>query len=873
MEGVGKITILMQTTGRTRSECIEALRANHNDLIQAAAALLEEPDLPFWSNSWATEADRAREAEQKERKKRAARRRETAAKGTKEAEREARRRETAAKGTKEPAGAVADSWGPQVVTPRSKFYNAGGATRNRDRESLEEMKKKQHAQLKTFRALAKFGEWEEIHRDHFDWYMFPIDDGRKREYNVFAGDVKELIADPEWPARYHESVKLVAAAWGWDLDEQRWLKEGNVDKLREEWEKQPTWDVRLAKIIRSLWLFGQNNDMTSMQTFAREVKPNGKLKYGSNNLDEVYSMEVDPSSAEHRAANPDIPGGVEERRKTERFLAKAWASKWDDVRKMLDDEPASSRTRLVNAAASSGRWTALHYAARSGNKERVSMLLQLGADPHNISQDGHKPSDVAKTDAVRNLLHAVEAPAEPEPEPSAADVGEDDLRAACETEGIEVTDEMTPKEMRAALEALYTQQAADRARGPRFRADEPARSAGRDETRRSQDEIAAELPEDAIWTVDDSTKGDKTSWYTYDADDARAAKMEQALARKEESVNFTSGDVEYMALLKDPDDMYLVNTVSGEPRTLRRKGPPPATGSASAEPRLRGGPEPGSEPELRSESGDNMAARLAKLNAELVENQATRAYLLSHGLDTTDIDRTIGNLAAQILVGNKPPVSGNLEKLGGAGRRTWQKRYFVLGDEGIKWYKIGGKTTDPEGMRRYGDIATVKPTKDPIGDRQFAFAITPTANVLSGKNKVYTLAADNEQSRDKWIIGLKERVKILKTGQSNRVQAALAEMATLAERGREREPAPAEGGGKVARESKTQLANYSSDQNIFLHKRRKSLRRKGKRKSLRRKGKRKSLRRKSLRRKPLRKSKKKKTRKNTRRRRRRTQRK
>jgi len=795
----GRVNRLMEMTGNSREKCTEALKANDNDVGRAAIWLA--PDLPFWSKTHYQSA-----------------------KGTKEPAGAV----TAPAGKKEPAGAVADSWGPRVVAPRPKFYNARGATRNRARASLEEMKRTQHAQLKTFRLKAKFGKWAEIHHDHFDWYMFPIEDGSQSEYNVFAADVAELIADPEWRDRYHESVKLVAAAWGWDLDEQGWLTEGNVDKLREEWEKRGNWDVRLAKIIRSLWLFGQNNDMTSMQTFAREVKPNGKLTYGSNNLDEVYFMEVDPSSAEHRAANPDIPGGVEERRKTERFLAKAAAFKWDDVRKMLDDEPASSRTRLVNAAASSGRWTALHYAARSGNKERVSMLLQLGADPHNISQDGHKPSEVAKTDAVRNLLYAVEAPAEPEPEPE------------------------------AGVGTVFPE---------RFRADEPARSAGRDETRRSRDEIAAELPEDAIWTVDDSTKGDKTSWSTYDADDDDAAQMEQAFARGEESVNFTSGGVEYMALFKDPDDMLLVNMETGKGRTLHRKGPPPATGSASAEPRLRGGPEPGSEPELGSESGDNMAA----LRNELEENQATRDYLVAWGLDTTDINRTIGNLAAKILVGKEPPLSGNLEKLGGKpGLRTWQKRYFVLGEEGIKWYKIGGKTTDPEGMRHYGDIAKVEITKDPIGERKFAFAITPTEEVVSGKNKVYTLAADNEQSRDKWINGLEERFK-KKTEQGDRVLATLAEMETLAEMasGREpapaeREPAPAAGGGKVARESKTQLANYSSDQNIFLHKRRRSLRRKGKRKSLRRK---------SLRRKSLRKSKKKKTKRNTRRRRRRTQRK
>jgi hypothetical protein len=52
---------------------------------------------------------------------------------------------------------------------------------------------------------------------------------------------------------------------------------------------------------------------------------------------------------------------------------------------------------------------------------------------------------------------------EPEPEPTAADIGEDELSQAAEQAGIEVTDDMTPEDIRAALEAVYEQTAADRA--------------------------------------------------------------------------------------------------------------------------------------------------------------------------------------------------------------------------------------------------------------------------------------------------------------------------------------------------------------------------------------------------------------------------
>jgi hypothetical protein len=48
--------------------------------------------------------------------------------------------------------------------------------------------------------------------------MFPIEDGSQPPFNVYEADVDELAADTEWLSRYHESLQLVSAAWGWDLE-------------------------------------------------------------------------------------------------------------------------------------------------------------------------------------------------------------------------------------------------------------------------------------------------------------------------------------------------------------------------------------------------------------------------------------------------------------------------------------------------------------------------------------------------------------------------------------------------------------------------------------------------------------------------------
>lgn len=186
------------------------------------------------------------------------------------------------------------------------------------------MKAPQEKQLAKFRKYAKERRWRSIHTDHYDWYvlslsttntsrfMFPIEDGSQSNYNVLEDDVAELRADPEWLANYHESVMWVAKAWGWDV-----LQEKEVEP-KEKGMGWDNWDVRLAKIIRSLWLFGERKLMMSMQKFARIVAPNGGLRYGGIILDEVLYMVIEgPPEEEAVVTEATTTETVEQKEETE----------------------------------------------------------------------------------------------------------------------------------------------------------------------------------------------------------------------------------------------------------------------------------------------------------------------------------------------------------------------------------------------------------------------------------------------------------------------------------------------------------------------------------------------------------------------------
>lgn len=173
---------------------------------------------------------------------------------------------------------------------------SGGSARQQksqptDAKRLEGFRSKQLETLTVFRTCEAEGSWEKIHRGHYDWWMFPIDDGSKLEYNVSSeADVALLRSDAQWLEAYREAVRLVSAAWGWDTASSQSIRPMAPGMGYRGW------DVRLAKICRSLYLFEEAPLLATMQEFAREVqrteKDGGSFFYGRICLDELLYFEL-----------------------------------------------------------------------------------------------------------------------------------------------------------------------------------------------------------------------------------------------------------------------------------------------------------------------------------------------------------------------------------------------------------------------------------------------------------------------------------------------------------------------------------------------------------------------------------------------------
>jgi len=145
-----------------------------------------------------------------------------------------------------------------------------------------------------------------LHNHHFDWWMFPIDDGSRREFNVLGeSDVEELRNDEQIMANINEGWRRCCRAWGWDFENRK-----RFDPMPEGcgWTN---WDVRLAKMIRCAWLFENQNALDSLQAFAHDLQKNEKqgapFMYSGIVLDEILAMqlprrEVSPTTTSHSNA-------------------------------------------------------------------------------------------------------------------------------------------------------------------------------------------------------------------------------------------------------------------------------------------------------------------------------------------------------------------------------------------------------------------------------------------------------------------------------------------------------------------------------------------------------------------------------------------
>jgi hypothetical protein len=143
---------------------------------------------------------------------------------------------------------------------------------------IQALKDKQRQQLEKFQQAASGGDWMVIHRDHYDWWMFPIDEPSMHgfKWTVYEGDVSELKRDAEYVDRYLLGVELLARSWGWDLRPARHLPEPGPGQC---WQQ---WPIRLYKATKSVRLFGFPAEFESLKKLGKDLMSKGESMHFNN---------------------------------------------------------------------------------------------------------------------------------------------------------------------------------------------------------------------------------------------------------------------------------------------------------------------------------------------------------------------------------------------------------------------------------------------------------------------------------------------------------------------------------------------------------------------------------------------------------------
>jgi hypothetical protein len=140
---------------------------------------------------------------------------------------------------------------------------------------LQGIKDKQRQQLEKFQQAAASGNWMAIHNDHYDWWMFPIDEQSMYglAWTVYDGDIEELKRDPEYLARYLLGVELLARSWGWDLRQACYLPDPQPGQCWQDWP------IRLYKAAKSVKLFGFQAEFASLKKLGQDLMSKGEKLY------------------------------------------------------------------------------------------------------------------------------------------------------------------------------------------------------------------------------------------------------------------------------------------------------------------------------------------------------------------------------------------------------------------------------------------------------------------------------------------------------------------------------------------------------------------------------------------------------------------
>jgi hypothetical protein len=158
--------------------------------------------------------------------------------------------------------------------PKPKQYVA--KTNNTPFGGIDSLVSEQANQTRKFKTWADSRNWAEFHKQHFDWWTFPIDRGSAGygfKYDISGKPLEDLKNNPEYLESLRTAAGLYLQSMAWDIKKHDWIANPDFDGGQD-----PTNNIngaRLFKIARSMQLHGLNDEFNSTREMAQSLRDAG----------------------------------------------------------------------------------------------------------------------------------------------------------------------------------------------------------------------------------------------------------------------------------------------------------------------------------------------------------------------------------------------------------------------------------------------------------------------------------------------------------------------------------------------------------------------------------------------------------------------
>lgn len=162
-------------------------------------------------------------------------------------------------------------------TPGGEIAGRMAREHNKDEfVGLPQLLRQHFAQFAKFQEWTRNKDWRAFHRNHFDWWMFPIPRGSnsyRDEYNIAGEPLEDLLRNNRYMTTLPAAMRMYMQSIGWNLDEQAWIEDADINNGQEPIRSLNS--ARLYKIAQSAEAHGFNRELQSVSKMVDDLRRNG----------------------------------------------------------------------------------------------------------------------------------------------------------------------------------------------------------------------------------------------------------------------------------------------------------------------------------------------------------------------------------------------------------------------------------------------------------------------------------------------------------------------------------------------------------------------------------------------------------------------